>query len=181
MKLIARFLFAGWPALAAGAALAASPGAQSVPVLSQDLASLKGTKGVSAALWTRRPDSYTLQLVLPVSGSRMLPLVDGRRMVTVSTVASATSPAPTRIKTNVWLLRADGTQILPTFRSPDPSLAQCVARCIAGEVLYRFSIADARQAVAAAIQVGENFYIERLATLEPAQNAPASSSEAARP
>jgi hypothetical protein len=70
------------------------------------------------------------------------------------------SPQPREHKVEVWLLRSDGTQILPEAYSclPDPD---------AVEVTYTFSAADSRMAVAAAIRIEGNFYIEKLQSLEP--------------
>jgi hypothetical protein len=169
MKATARLVIAVLLSVTAGSAFAAAP-AEETPVVAQDLMALRASPNVSAALWTRRPDSYTLQLVLepPVaSGSRTLRLVDGRRMVSttaqpLAAQAQLAPQPPTPPQTNVWLLRADGTQILPR----SPTIAKCSLRCTAVEVQYRFTIAEATQAVAAAVRIGDEFFIEKLQPLE---------------
>jgi hypothetical protein len=171
-------------------------------VLAQDLLKVTASEKVLAALWTRRPDSYTLQLVLdrsryevthdpvasprvesalppaaqgnentatanffigttianlrgldPCFGDRTLTLVDGRRKAPL---------------VQVWLLRADGTQIQPIGQSPEPNTySGCQrGRTIADEVLYRFSSVDSAQAIAAAIRIDDEYYIEKLRLLE---------------
>lgn len=211
--------------LAAGSAGVAAGEPQ---VLAQDLVQVRSSNQVMAAMWTRRPDSYTLQLVLdrsryglaaapvasggantasrvatspsddtasrpsffigntianlrgldPAFGCRTLTLVDGRRSVPTSNaaagapppaVAAVASPAVLRPPSvQVWLLRADGTQILPIGNSPPlPATTRCVpGRTISDEVLFRFPVADSAQAVAAAVRIGNDFYIEPLRPLE---------------
>jgi hypothetical protein len=174
MKRTAKPLFAALLLVSVGSAFPAEPDAQSFPVLAQDLTSLKGSRVVSAALWTRRPDSYTLQLVLgppAVSmGTRTPALVDGRRMVSTSAQPQSAPQTPMPPSTNVWLLRADGTQIPSHAPSTTPAVAKCTGRCIAVDVQYRFSVAEATQAVAVAVRIGDEFFIEKLRPLEPTQN-----------
>lgn len=138
------------------AATAAEPA-----VVAQDLVNVRASGKIAAALWTRRPDSYTLQLVLGTSGSRVLPLVDGRRMVTPSTTLVLEVP-----EIRVWLLRADGRQILPTWYTPGATSKPepCFRTC---EKLYRFPLADSAEAVAMAIRIDDEYYIEKLESLVP--------------
>jgi hypothetical protein len=150
-------------------------------VVAQDLLTVRDSGKVKAAIWTRRPDSYTLQLVTgvpsdifvgrtianlrgldPSFGTRTLQMVEGRRVA-----GQRITPLP-RIapKIQVWLLRADGTQILPTWRSAEPVAGKtCSLRCIATETLFRFSLPEGAQAVAAAISIDEQYYIEKLQPL----------------
>jgi hypothetical protein len=174
MKPTATCLFAALLLLCGGSAFPAAPG-EAPPVIAQDLTALRAAPNVSAALWTRRPDSYTLQLVMAAPGfsplgARTLRLVDGRRMVSTSAPDAVAQPQPVAQlprapQTNVWLLRADGTQIIPRT----PLVSSCSGRCIAVDVQYRFSIAEATQAVAAAVRIGDEFFIEKLQSLEQPQ------------
>jgi hypothetical protein len=175
MKRPARFLFAVLFSIGAGDAFAAAAG-EATPVVAQDLLSLRASNKVSAALWTRRADSYTLQLVMKsgfgaAPGARTLELVDGRRMVSTVRANPAEMQPLKKPETRVWLLRADGTQILPAVPSTNPSVDSCSKnmRCMAVDVLYRFSIADAKAATAIAVNIGDEYYIEKLQSLEPPQ------------
>lgn len=78
---------------------------------------------------------------------RLLTLVDGRR---IGAGQAGRPPAP---RIQVWLLRADGTQILPTW---NPTYK-----------LYSVPAAEGVQAVAAAIQIDDEYYIDKLQPLEP--------------
>lgn len=115
----------------------------------------------------------------PAFGCRTLTLVDGRRVVggqppTVTSAPPAPSAPPTPVvqsyppkikhrRIEVWLLRADGTQILPAaYICAPPSASQSKA----DEITYRYSVADSTQAVAAAIRIDDDFYIEKLQRLE---------------
>jgi hypothetical protein len=172
MERPARLLFAALLVLCVGSAFPAAPG-ETAPVVAQDLVTLRNSSQVSAAIWTRRANSYTLQLVMKggidaAFGSRTLELVDGRRMVSTSRAISADVQPAKRPQTSVWLLRADGTQILPAVPSTSPSPDSCSKnlRCIAVDVLYRFSVADAVSAVAIAVRIDDEFFIEKLQPLE---------------
>jgi hypothetical protein len=109
---------------------------------------------------------------------RTLTLVDGRR---VAGEQSAPRPPPlprpstvnqpyrTAIRVpsmDVWLLKADGTQILPTTYSCDPKAAYPQTSS-ALEISYGFAAADVVRAVAAAIRIGSDYYIEKLQPLGP--------------
>jgi hypothetical protein len=166
MKTPARFLLAALLAIPAGGAFSAD-NFEKVQVLAQDLVTVRASSSISAALWTRRSDSYTLQLVMGrgtlLRGSESRAMVGERIMPVSARSPGAQLPKPP--ETNVWLLRADGTQIRPLHSATIPSPEKCTGRCIAVEVLYRFSIADAEQAIAAAVKIGDDFYIEKLQPL----------------
>jgi hypothetical protein len=74
----------------------------------------------------------------------------------------------------VWLLRADGTLVVPaayTCRllpaSPEASTSPPSAlRNKSDEFTYRYSVEEGAQAVAAAIRIDIDFYIEKLQPLE---------------
>ena len=105
----------------------------------------------------------------PVFGCRTLTLVDGRRAGGVHQSAPASSrpnmnqPYPPKLKdprVDVWLLKADGTQILPASYScdltrVDPSRAHA-------EISYEFPLASTAQAVAAAIRIEDRYFIQKL-------------------
>ena len=58
-------------------------------------------------------------------------------------------------RVTVRLLKADGTRILPTGYS-------CDANAAAVDVRYRFSIADSERAIAAAVRIDNEYYIDRV-------------------
>lgn len=65
-------------------------------------------------------------------------------------------PALACARVQVWLLMADGTQILPPHQ-------RCMAHPTSEvDFSYAFSLADGAQAVAAAVRVGDQFYIDKL-------------------
>jgi hypothetical protein len=118
----------------------------------------------------------------PTFGCRTLTLVDGRRAVGQPQTSSAppvplVQSYPPKFKhrrIEVWLLKADGTQILPAAYTcvpvpavqGDPSSPPSASRGRSEEFSYRYSIADSTQAVAAAIRIDNDFYIEKLQPLE---------------
>jgi hypothetical protein len=194
-------------------------------VYAQDLRTVSASDKIAAALWTRRPDSYTLQLVLdrsryalpfapapsvpapsdvkvgsdpeslernsffigatianlrcldPDFGGRTLTLVDGRRTPGQQPPAPATpaqrpqsNPQPLlreAAQVQAWLLRADGTQIMPVRQSPQVQSGACGARPNPYEILYRVSVADGSEAVAVAMRIDDEYYIENLRSLVP--------------
>jgi hypothetical protein len=129
------------------------PGLAAEPprVAAQQLNGPTVSKKVSAVLWTRRPDRYTLQVVFPREG-RILPMVDGRKLV-----GSATqNPAVT-----LWLLRADGAAISAT---KETTLREKQG-FLPIEVSYSVPLLVGDQAVAAAIRIDDEYFIEPLQNL----------------
>ena len=126
----------------------------------------------------------------PAFGCRTLTLVDGRRVVGGQPPpVPAAPPAPSapsalvvqsyppRIKhrrIEVWLLKADGAQILPAAytcavvpaATGAPTSLPSASQSRSEEFTYRYSVADSTQAVAAAIRIDNDFYIEKLQPLE---------------
>jgi len=113
-----------------------------------------------------------------IACSRPLGLVDGRRPGQPSVAPQPPERSfmnqsfPPRYKErriDVWLLKADGTQILPASYScdagPVPTLRQAAAPV---EVSYQYPLAQAAQAVAAAIRIDDSYYIEKLQRPPPA-------------
>ena len=205
------------------------------PVVAQDLVNVRASASIAASLWTRRPDSYTLQVAFPAAtgcgasapranpppaavqqpsleaaqqapqdsqnldgslrfigstianlrgldptfGCRTLFLVEGRRVVPATSppvVSRAVEqPAPQKPEValpkrtpsvQAWLLRADGSLITPVAVSTEVSYAYgCKVNCPVSGKQYRFSLAEGEQAVAVAINVDDEYYIEKLKTL----------------
>jgi hypothetical protein len=123
--------------------------------LAQDLKKLRAPGKISAVLWTRRSDSCTLQVVLP----RPSPVAVRVRQSPQQNPQAQSQEYP---KIQVWLLRSDGTIISWTRRYETPTSAKTCIRCIASEVNYSFPLSASRDAVAAAISVDDDFYIEPL-------------------
>jgi hypothetical protein len=102
--------------------------------------------------------------------NRTLTLVDGRRIApnTAGVAPPLTSRAPSVLhydpkakqpRVEVWLLRADGTQI--------PSADyRCTSYAESTEARYEYPVADGGQAVAAAVRIDDEYYIETLQPLE---------------
>ncbi len=128
-------------------------------VLAHNLKTLEASGKVNTALWTLRNDSCTLQLVLPWG---MAPRDRNIRLQPVDLLRSpAAAPLP---EVKVWLLTANGAQISATsVVRPDP--AKFNLRTIAAEYSYSFPRWVNGQAVAAAIQIGDDYYIEKLQKL----------------
>jgi hypothetical protein len=170
MKRSTGFLFAVLLTVAVTPVIPAQTTAVETPVVAQELLKVRASNRVQAATWTRRPGAYTLHLLLhplPLTDGRALKLVDGRRLTQVSATPAAAQSQPARQpEVAVWLLRADGTQLVTRMPRTTPPPESCVIRCNAIEIQYRFSIAEATQAVAAAIRIGDDFYIEKLEPLE---------------
>jgi hypothetical protein len=95
---------------------------------------------VAAVLWTRRPDRYTLQVVFPKASG----VPDGR-------------PRPA---VTFWLLAADGTTIPVTKVTPPkpPRLPD--------EVAFSIPLDSGRSAVAIALKVDDEYFIEHLELLD---------------
>jgi hypothetical protein len=223
MKRPARLLLASCLAATAVSVSTFVMGADGVKT-QQELASVKAAKQVLSAVWTRGPDSYTLQVVIdrsmprvmvdvrealrsvpqnfsqpqpipnwqenapsqvdresffigntiaklrgldPTFCGRTLTLVDGRRTVPGERVqAPATVPLPPGFRDSrveVWLLSAGGTQIQPaTYNCDDPGRNSPDRTDF--PISYGYTVADGAQAVAAAIRIGDDYYIE---TLQP--------------
>lgn len=221
------FPFAVCAAICVAATSSSPVAAAEAAVLAQDLLKAGASEKAVSAVWTRRPDSYTLQVVFdpyryvagpaqvrtqsvstqaeynqgrgsffigdtianlrcmdPAFGGRTLTLIDGRRAVQgqpgatgepaqapqappVRPVARPVARTEQRPEVQVWLLRADGKQILPVPRSSAPVSGGECKPGIADEVLFRFDIAESEQAIAAAIRIGDEYHIEKLLPLLP--------------
>lgn len=120
----------------------------------------------------------------PAFCGRTLSLVDGRRVSDRQSAQPSQPPqadsAPAPITVNqpypprvrygnveVWLLKADGTQILPPTYSCDIGTRPATGPAPV-EITYEFPLEGGQQAVAAAIRVESNYYIEKLQRPVPA-------------
>lgn len=139
------------------------------PVVAQELKNVRASGKVMTALWTRRVDAYTLQLVFPIirPARTTAASVDG-----VALGFPASPAVPARVK--IWLINPDGSQVPSTYQSPAPKAEQlnCM-RCISYEVSYSFSSNAAEKAVAAAVQINDEFFIDQLQPFAAATRAPA--------
>ncbi|HEY4340803.1 MAG TPA: hypothetical protein VGM97_12735 [Steroidobacteraceae bacterium] len=140
MKRLASVLTSMGLALVLGASVTTQlASAQDTQILVQDLKRLRVPGRISAVLWTRRKEYFTLQILF--------------------------NNAPTATKhmdAQIWLLRADGSNISPTGRwETPPSKKNCV-RCLGYEVEYSFPLSGSSEAVAVAMGVSDNFFIEKL-------------------
>jgi len=117
-------------------------------VVARDLKKLRVPGKVAAVLWTRRNDRFTLQVV-PPGGSR------------IGYVAKPDPKAQSFAdRIQVWLLRADGTMIMPAgFATPGANPGKNLPPV---EVLYAFPLSANKEAVAVAMKVDDQFYIEEL-------------------
>ncbi len=98
----------------------------------------------------------------PLGGPGGAPGQD-RRRAQPQPDAAVNQPWPPQIRerrVEAWLLKGDGTQILPVAY-------RCIPDSAAIEVSYGFSIADSTQAVAAAIRIDDDYFIEKLQPLQP--------------
>jgi hypothetical protein len=120
--------------------------AQEPPVLAQDLKKLRVPGKVGSVLWTRRTDQYTLQVVFPRS-YRMLPKQP-----------PATNPA-----VQAWLLKADGTLIAAARRTV--SMPGQSSGNLPDEVLYSIPLSAGQEAVAVALMIDSDYYIQELKPL----------------
>lgn len=122
------------------------------PVVAQQLHSPKASKKIGAVLWTRRPDSYTLQIVFARTGG-ITGIVDGQSIL---------GPQGQHPVVTAWLLRADGSAIV-TKRTP--SLAEPQKPGLPVEILYAAPLAEGKEAVAIAIRIENDYFVEAIPSL----------------
>lgn len=100
--------------------------------------------------------------------NRTLTMIDGRRTV----AGQPPPPAPPTVsrekerRVEVWLLRSDGSQILPADYTCDAGPVFPARNNV--EISYRYPVADGAQAAAVAVRIDETFYIEKLQLLASA-------------
>jgi hypothetical protein len=124
-------------------------------VLAQDLLKARDAGKAGAVLWTRRADTYTLQVVL------------NRQPERIAVRAPAPPAAVKSPEVEVWLLRADGSRIpwLRRWESPAYEDPQLRGRQVGAEVNFSFPLTAGKEAVTAAIQIGTELFIEKLEPL----------------
>lgn len=145
-------------------AIAANPDAQDSVVVGQALKQLEIPGKISAVLWTRRKDEFTLQVVRDIAEERGRKQVTSRSVPPMSTTSAAEG-------LQAWLLMADGAAIPPSRRleATEKERARCAesprTRCLGYEVLFSYPHADGEKAVAVALSIGDVFLIENLESL----------------
>lgn len=121
-------------------------------ILAQDLKKLRAPGKIGAALWTRRVDTCTLQLVRDTG--------DASRVVRTSQPAAQKAP----IELQVWVLRADGTLIpwLQRWESPDFDNREIRGRRSGPEVNFSFPLSACNDAAAAAVMIDGEYFVDRI-------------------
>ena len=104
---------------------------------------LKVPGKVAFVSWTVQSDSAYIQISFP--GVR-----NGEKQ-------------PALARTQVWLLKSDGTAMVQTAKSPDsPAIAISNAGWSTPVVVYTFPASARTEAIAVAIKVDDEFFVERL-------------------
>ncbi len=121
-------------------------------IVAHDLKELRAPGKVEAALWTRRSEGYTFQVVLRVAFGQ--PPV-GSRITRVSNEGLSIPGI------QVWLLKADGSLLRPErTRLPDARVIN--VRSMTAEASFQFPEVAGTEAVAVAMKIDEEFHIQRL-------------------
>jgi hypothetical protein len=139
--------------------MANSTGADTtMPVLAQDLKSLRVPGKIAAVLWTMRSDRCTLQVVLATPGS------EGR---VVNVPKALMGKKRSRPDIELWLLGPEGAVIARHYRwdSPGPDGDRQVGRAPGAEINFQFPLEAARIAVAAVLKVDSEYRIEEISRL----------------
>jgi hypothetical protein len=121
-------------------------------VLAKDLNAARTPGKVAAVIWTVRTDHCTLQVVFPNANRIAQAMRDDPKL------------KKGRPSVQVWLLKADGSLIAPTERV-DPRAKGVLEPYGGTEVLFAFPLSADKEAIAAAVQVDDAFYIEPLSPL----------------
>jgi hypothetical protein len=124
-------------------------------VVAQDLKKMRLPGRVAAVLWTRRSDYYTLQIAYP-NMSRII-----RAEKADPSIKSQGS------EVQMWLLKADGSVILPLWRSTDATANNATTKdkfksAPTRDVIFRFPLSAGMEAVAAAVQIGDTFLVDQI-------------------
>lgn len=142
-------------------ALPAYTVASEAQVVAQDLPKLRVPGKISAVVWTRRNESYTLQVVLQMPVEYQI-----ASKVAAQRAAQGLAPAPPATpklpQVQAWLLKLDGTLAARNAGSPAFPAATRASDGVPLEVKYSFPMSAAEEAVAVAIMVDGVYYIEPL-------------------
>lgn len=117
---------------------------EQIPVVAQDLNKARASGKLGAILWTRRADVCTLQLVINVPNS----FPPSKKPVSLPHI-------------QVWLLKPDGSAV-PWSQVIKPDMSKLGGRTIALDMMYRYPLSASQDAVAAAIMVDDQYYVEPL-------------------
>lgn len=127
-------------ALYAAGTLSLAQSSDSPSVVAHRVIAPKASPKVGTVLWTRRTDRYTLQVVFPRSSA-----VPSRQQ----------NPAVT-----LWLLGADGA-VISSSKDPVPVKSNTPP----AEVSYSVPLSSGEAAVAAALRIDDEYFIEKLQPL----------------
>lgn len=126
-------------------------------VIAQELKKMRVPGRIATVMWTRRPEYYTLQLAYPSAGRVMLVAKQDPSVATQGT------------DVQMWLLKADGTAIFPLWRSTDPAQPKPstskkpTPEAPMRDVVFRFPLSAGKEAVAAAVRIGDLFVVDQIA------------------
>jgi hypothetical protein len=122
-------------------------------VLARNLVQLQATGKVLTGLWTVRNDSCTLQLVFP-----------NEILLKKRTTPPRANEPLALVPVQVWILANNGAQIPATHVSP-ANPAGMGGRNYSVDATYIYPRAACLQDVAAAISIGDDYFIEKLEAL----------------
>jgi hypothetical protein len=108
----------------------------------QELTAAKASKKVAAVLWTRRSDSYTLQVVFPKESAKR-----------------AFAPPDKHPAVRLWLLKADGLVMSAARVPPKEGEASTPAQ---NEQSYSVSLSAGETAVAAVLQIDDQYFVDAI-------------------
>lgn len=130
-------------------------------VVAQDLPQLRVPGKVSAVVWTRRSDVYTLQIVLQTP-----PDYQHAAKVAVQRAAQGLAPAPPPTpvlpRVQAWLLKADGSVVSRTPGTPEFPVPMRGSDGVPLEVKYSFAQSAGEQAVAVAVMIDSVYSVQAL-------------------
>jgi hypothetical protein len=114
-------------------------------VVAQSITAAKTSAKVVDVLWTRRPDHYTLQVVLPKPDY---------------------APTGRQPDVTLWLLGADGVAI-PTSRvRPVKNTSTFAIQYSVSEISYAVPLSSGQSAVAVALKIDNDYFIQKLKPLD---------------
>jgi hypothetical protein len=120
----------------------ASTAGEATPLHAQQLFAPRKSSKVAAVIWTRRSDRYTLQVVFPRT-SRITPIKQDTSVT-------------------LWLLGPNGT-VIPAISERPLGPDQGVHL---NEVAFRVSLQSGDEAVAAALKIDDEYFVEALRPLK---------------